>query len=127
MNITYQPFLKKLSVIFDIDPQTMNFTKANDLYDTLKVDKYIGKSLPTDLSTADFDNLEHLHNWYTHFTINHNLSKAFTSNKMLKVLSDFDNRIKNPSSTLQWTTLSADEVDIVSAQINLNISSSQCI
>jgi hypothetical protein len=82
MNLTYYPFLKKMSTTFEIDPSSMNFTKASELYDTIIVDKNLGRSLPSAFSDDDFNNLKHLHNWFNHLKVSHNLSRAFSSAKL---------------------------------------------
>lgn len=107
MVITYTPFLKKIGNAFGLDPNSMNFTKISALYDTLNVDKYLGKALPSGITQEDFKNMEHLYNWYTHLTRSFNLSKALNSHKLNKTLSVFDGRVGNPSGFgLKWTTLS---------------------
>jgi len=54
MVLTYNPFLKKMANMFKIDLASMNFTKLASLYDTLQVDRYLGRKLPADFSQADF-------------------------------------------------------------------------
>lgn len=46
MAITYRPFLRKLGQTFNIDVAAMNFSKVSSLYDTLTVDRYLGRPLP---------------------------------------------------------------------------------
>jgi len=58
--MTYTPFLKKMATMFGADPLGMNFTKLTALYDTVSVDRYLGRSLPTEFTTADLTNLQHL-------------------------------------------------------------------
>jgi hypothetical protein len=57
MILTYTPFLKKIANTFKIDPASMNFTKLASLYDTVRVDKYLGRKLPADFSSADLENM----------------------------------------------------------------------
>lgn len=57
MILTYTPFLKKAATAFGIEPSSMNFTKLAALYDTLNVDKYLGKSLPSSFKEEDWANL----------------------------------------------------------------------
>ena len=57
MVLTYTPFLKKAATAFGMDPLSMNFTKLAALYDTVNVDKYLGKSLPSGFKDEDFANL----------------------------------------------------------------------
>jgi hypothetical protein len=128
MVLTYTPFLRKTANAFGLDANSMNFTKVAALFDTINVDRYLGKSLPSGFTKDDLSNLEHLFNWYTRFTRSFNLSKALNSRKLSKTLEIFDNRVKSPSGvSLKWTTLSVDSLDIAALQNDLNISSAQCI
>ena len=128
MVLTYTPFLRKVATSFGMDSSSMNFTKLAALYDTVNVDRYLGKSLPSGFSQDDFNNLQHLYNWYSHFTRSFNLSKAINTHKIDKILSLFDYRVKNVTGpTLRWTTISVDSLDIVALQNDLNISSALCI
>ena len=53
MILTYTPFLKKMATIFKIDTSAMNFTKLAALYDTIAVDRYLGRSLPSEFTSVD--------------------------------------------------------------------------
>jgi hypothetical protein len=121
--------MKKMSTTFNISIGSMNFSKISGLYDTLTVDKYLGRAMPTSgFDESDFLNLRHLHNWFNSFKISFNLSKMINTYKFNKIISDFDARIRNPNNySLKWTFLSAHDTDISAAQLDLNISSSQCI
>jgi|688.fasta_scaffold2738600_1 hypothetical protein len=57
MVLTYTPFLKKAATAFGMDPLSMNFTKLAALYDTVNVNKYLGKGLPNGFKDEDFANL----------------------------------------------------------------------
>ena len=46
MNITYFPFFRKISSVFNISLNSMNFSKISSLYDTLTVDRYLGRPFP---------------------------------------------------------------------------------
>jgi len=46
MVLTYKPFLRKMATTFKIDESVMNFTKLASLYDTIRVDRYLGRPLP---------------------------------------------------------------------------------
>ena len=50
MNLTYYPLMIKLSTVFGIPLQQMNFTKVVSLYDTLTVNRYLGQSLPEQIT-----------------------------------------------------------------------------
>ncbi len=129
MNLTYYPFMKKMATTFNINASSMNFSKISSLYDTLTVDMYLGRPLPSlGFNDSDYLNLRHLHNWFNSFKISFNLSKMINTYKFTKIISDFDSRIRNPNNySLKWTFLSAHDTDISAAQLDLNISSSQCI
>jgi hypothetical protein len=47
MVLIYTPFLKKMASVFKIDTSTMNFTKLTALHDTVTVDRYLGRPLPS--------------------------------------------------------------------------------
>lgn len=124
----YTPFLKKMANMFNIQPASMNFSKISSLYDTLTVDKYLGRPLPADLTDDDYLNMRHLHYWLNYFKINFNLSKAINTGKLTRVLQDFDGRIANlTTQVLKWTFLSAHDTDISGMLLDLNVSSAQCI
>jgi hypothetical protein len=127
MVLTYTPFLKKMGSVFGIDSNQMNFTNLCSLFDTVRADKYLGRSLPSGFSGDDFSNMEHLYNWYNHFTRTYDLAKAYNSFKFSQILATFDSKIKSPASQLKWTTISVNEVDLVAAHLGLGIASALCI
>lgn len=128
MVLTYTPFLRKAATAFGLDSNSMNFTKVAALYDTVNVNRYLGKPLPSGFTQDDFNNLQHLYNWYTHFTRSFSLSKAYNTRKINKVMGTFDERVKNITGySLKWSTISVDSLDIVALQNDLNISSALCI
>ncbi len=49
MNVTYSPFLRKLIALFKL-PSDANFQTVADLYDTLVVDRFLGRPLPANFS-----------------------------------------------------------------------------
>lgn len=57
MVLTYTPFLKKIANTFKIDPASMNFTNLASLYDTVRVDRYLGRKLPVGFSSDDLENM----------------------------------------------------------------------
>lgn len=61
MNLTYQPFLKKLSTIFNIPLADLSFSRITRIYDTLTVDKFLGRPIPDTITNDDYLNLRHLH------------------------------------------------------------------
>lgn len=129
MNLTYYPFLKKMGGVFNITPSQMNFSKISSLYDTLTVDKYLGRPMPKENFTEDdYLNMRHLHYWYNFFKVSFNLSKAINTGKIVKIITDFDDRIKNvKNKTLKWTFISAHDTEATTLMSDLNISSAQCI
>ena len=48
MNLTYYPFMKKMGQMFNFT--TYNFSSMVGLYDTLLVDKYLGRSMPDEFT-----------------------------------------------------------------------------
>jgi hypothetical protein len=51
MNLTYTPFLKKLTTLFyKNQTQNIDFNQVTDIFDTFYVDRYLGKSLPSILT-----------------------------------------------------------------------------
>lgn len=127
MVMQYTPFLKKTASAFSIDAASMNFTNLAALYDSVTVDKYLGESLPSGYSSDDFNNMQHLYNWYSLFTRTGNLSKAYSSRPLNRIFELFDGRVKQPEgSSLRWSTISVDEPHIVSLMNELNISSALC-
>jgi len=107
----------------------MNFSKISSIYDTLTVDKYLGRPMPKyNFTEDDYLNLRHLHYWFNNFKISYNLSRALNTNKFNRIIGDFDDRISLlKNKPLKWTFLSAHDTDISAALLDLNISSSQCI
>lgn len=127
MVLTYTPFLRRVGQIFGIDAAAMNFSKISSLYDTLTVDRYLGRPFPKELTEDDYLNMRHLHYWLNYFKINFNLSKAINTGKLKRVLADFDGRIANANQELKWTFLSAHDTDISGMLLDLNVSSAQCV
>ena len=127
MVLTYAPFLKKMASIFKIDPNAMNFTKLCSLYDTIRVDIYLGRPLPSEFTKEDQANIEHLYYWYQHFTHSFDLSRAFATFALNQVVGSFNKKVKNESADSKWTTISTFEGDLISVMNNLNISSASCI
>lgn len=98
MNLTYYPFLKKLSVLYNIELSEMNFQTASNLFDSINVNLYMGKNiLNENFTQADFENLQHLYNWHNFLKFSGNLTKVVNSGKLTKLLQQLDNRIKHPN------------------------------
>jgi len=49
MNMTYYPFIKRVIQTFNLSSNT-TFQTTSSLFDTLIVDKYMGRSLPNGFS-----------------------------------------------------------------------------
>lgn len=127
MNITYTPFVRKVIQVFNLSSNA-TFQTLSSLFDTLAVDKFLGRSLPTGLTEEDYQNLQHLHNWFNNVKYSGIVSKVINSRKYSKILNEFDNRIKNLTGyPLKWTFLSAHDTDVLPAQVDLNFSSFNCI
>ena len=128
MALTYAPFLRRMGQTFEIEPTAMNFSKISSLYDTLTVDRYLGRPLPEKITEDDYLNMRHLHYWFNYFKINFNLTKAVNTGKLKRIIQDFDGRINNiTGQVLKWTFLSAHDTDISGMLLDLNVSSSQCV
>ena len=129
MNLTYYPFLKKLTqIFFKNSSKVISIADSVSLYDTLYVDKYLGKSLPSTLTEGDFRNLEHLNVWYYTFIMSGNLSRIVNTYKIQKVIKECENRISLPKNYgTRMTVISCHDTDIAAIYSDLNISSSQCV
>lgn len=86
MNLTYSPFVKKTIQLFNL-PANSTFQTLSSLFDTLIVDKFMGKPLPNGYSQADLDNLNHIFNWFNNVKYSGNVSKVISSRKYAKILS----------------------------------------
>jgi hypothetical protein len=117
--------MKKMGEMFNFT--ALNFSSMVGLYDTLLVDKYLGRPLPATFTDADYNNLKHLTYWYSYLRLSYNLSKAFNTNVIKRILEDFDDRINNlHSKPLKWTFLSAHDTNMFTLTGDLNISSADC-
>lgn len=125
--MTYYPFFKKMIQFFNMS-QNSTIQSLSSLYDTLIVDKYMGRPLPNGFTNDDLDNLEHIHDWLNNLKYSGTVSRVINSRKYAKILNEFDNRIKNLAGyPLKWTFLSAHDTDVLPAQSDLNFSSFQCV
>ncbi len=129
MNLTYFPFLKKLTQLFyKNSTQVISIAQSVDLFDTLYVDRYLGKPLPSTLTEADFSNLKHLNSWYYTFIMSNNLSRLVNTYKLSKIINEFENRIQSLRNyATKMTVISCHDTDISALYTGFNISSSQCI
>lgn len=86
MNLTYTPFQKKIIQTFNLS-NTTSFLSLGSLFDTLIVDKFMGRPLPSGFSASDLDNLQHIHNWINNLKYSGVASKVANTGKFSKVLS----------------------------------------
>lgn len=85
MNITYNSFIKKTIQIFNLSSNS-TFQTLSSLFDTLIVDKYLGRPLPSGYTSDDLMNLQHIHNWLNNIKYAGTVSKVINSKKYAKVL-----------------------------------------
>lgn len=129
MTLRYYPFLKKLTqYFFKNQTQTISIEQSIEVYDTLYVDRYLNKPLPSVLTEDDFQNLEHLNSWYYTFIMSGRLAHLVNTYKLRKVISECENRINRPKTyPTKMTVISCHDTDISALFTDLNISSSQCV
>ena len=128
MNLTYYPFLIKLSTVFDIPLKEMNFSRVYSLYDTLTVDLHLNRKIPEQITEEDYHNMRHLYEWYNHLRFSRGLAQATNNEKLKDILTDFTARVQNPTSAMfKWRFLSAHDNDVGPLLLGLNISSAQCV
>jgi hypothetical protein len=99
----------------------------SDLYDTITVDRFLNRPLPTQLTESDYLNLRHLQYFTYLLKFTRNLSKAITTLKLKHILQRFDGRIANSSNLLKWSFMSGHDTEMYPMLNLLNISSSTCI
>lgn len=97
----------------------------SDLYDTLTVDRFLGKKIP--LSEDNYANFQHLQYFTYLLKFGGKLQLAITTPKFQRLISAFDAKIANSSSLLKWVFLSGHDTEIYPSLNVLNISSSTCI
>lgn len=83
--MTYRPFLKKMISMFNLSSNA-TFQTTNDLYDSLVVDRYLGRPLPSNFTMDDFNNIEHLYNWLNNLKFSNTAALVFNSRKYEKIL-----------------------------------------
>jgi hypothetical protein len=89
MNMTYYPFIKKAFDIFNLTltaNSSSTFATLNSLFDTLVVDRYMGRPLPPNFSEDDYKNLEHLHNWFFTLKYSGDVAKLVNTYKFNKIM-----------------------------------------
>ena len=127
MNATYQPFLRRMTTLFNYTLPNNTFLGVLRLYDVVNVDKHLGRPFPPGFTDEDFDNLRHLANWYYLVTQLGDNIPMINSEKFTRLYEVFEARQKIPGSyQLKWTMLSGHDTDLVAMYLGLNISSFQC-
>ena len=129
MTATYTPFLRKLTTLFyKNQTQLIKLDQVIDVFDTLNVDRYLGRPLPANISQEDYKNLDHLNSWYYTYTLSRNLSHLINTYKLKKVVTEFENRVRLPNTyATKMTIMSVHDTDIASLLTDLNLTSSDCI
>lgn len=129
MNLTYYPFLKRMAAVFNISMNSMNFSVLSSIYDTLTVDRFLGRPMPQQNFTEDdYANMRHLHLWFNFLKNKNELSRAVNTGKIKKILADFDDRVNNVNNkTLKWTFISSHDTDATTMMYGLNFSTPECI
>lgn len=91
MNTRYGPFLEDVSKIFSMGK--LDIINSSNLIDTITVDRFLNRPVPSSLTPEIYQNLLHL-NYYSHFLrYSKNVSRAVSTPKLSKILSVFDKRI----------------------------------
>lgn len=126
MNLTYWPFIQRMGKMFNISGN-VTLATLSTLNSDLECDRYLGRPLPSEFTEEDNKNLKHIDSWYKQLTFVKDLAKAVNRDRLVKILSVFDGRIKNEGQALKWTFLSGHDLDMVPIYNDLNLSSSSCI
>lgn len=116
MLLDYKPFLEQIADTFNITDKesfSNNFSAFSRLFDTLSVDKWLGRPLPANLSEDDFKNMQHIMYWRIFFEFSSNVSTISNARKFQKVLDVFDARTRDINGyPLKWSFLSAHDTHI---------------
>lgn len=92
------------------------------------MDLNLGRPLPPDLTTDDYQNLIHFANWYFYMAMGGNNTAMTNSGKLKKIFSVFDTRTRVPDTyPLKWTFISGHDVDVLALHLAMNLSSFTCI
>ena len=126
MNTTYWPFMKRMASLFSFSG-AVTLDSMQTLHGIVQIDMHLNRPLPEGFTLEDYTNLKHLDSFYKQFIYSYDLAKASNRYKFDKILTMFDNRIKNPNLPLKWTFLSGHDSDIIPLYNNLNLSTSKCI
>jgi hypothetical protein len=128
MNATYYSFFKKLAPLFNFSLSTANFYTMLRVWDVVNVDNFLGRPLPSGFTSQDEANVLHLANWYFAMTHQNNVSLMYTSGKLQRLFTVFENRMRSVDTyPLKWTFLSCHDSDLFSMQTALNLTSFSCI
>ncbi len=77
--------MKRLIQLFNLSSNS-TFQTACELYDTLNVDKFMGRPLPDGFSADDFLNIEHLNSYINNMKFSGLAAKIFNTGKFVKIL-----------------------------------------
>jgi hypothetical protein len=128
MNTTYYSFFRRLAPMFNFTVGNNSLQTMLRVWDVVNVDNYLGRPLPSGFTADDEANVLHLANWYFALTYQGNVSSMFSSGKLEKVFSVFDNRVRLPENyQLKWTFLSGHDSDLFAMQTGMNLTSFTCI
>lgn len=126
MNVTYTPFIKRVSQIFNLTGN-VSFSTIAALTSNIENSLHLGNPLPDGFSDNDLKNIRHLTDWYHMLTEAKDLAKAKNLYKFQTIMNLFNNRIKTPSTKLRMTLLSAHDTDLLPLYTDLNASSFACV
>ena len=126
MQNTYSPFLKSMSGMFSTP--NLDINNVSTLYDAVSVDQYLSRTLPSDFTSDHFDNLRHLTGWVYNTRLSGDVSKLINSEKIQKILTHFDNRMRMIDTySPKATFFSAHDIDVIPMMMALNLTSPDCI
>jgi len=86
MNLTYNAFQKRMAQIFNLS-SNLSLLTLSSLFDTLIVDKFMGRSFPNGFSSDDLDNMQHIHNWLNNVKYSAMVANLANTGKFVKILS----------------------------------------
>lgn len=128
MNMTYYPFMKRMSTMFNFSMVTNGtFLSLLRSYDAATVDKYLGRPMPKGFTDEDYDNLEHIANWFYYVAMANKNGFMANTLKFQRIINLFDLRVRLPDTyPLKWSFWSGHDTDILAMYLALNISSAAC-
>lgn len=85
MTLTYTPFIKKTIQVFNLTLKPTLET-LNEIFDTLIVDKFLGRALQSGYTEDDLMNLQHMYNWLNNVKFQGTVAKVTNTAKFSKIL-----------------------------------------